>query len=167
MIIILLNIVSVHTKYGNMRDRIIINSTIKKYGSSFCIPIQKSERDILGVTIGDDLEIEVRVMERKTIPKHLGSKSIEELKTIVGPIAERNKIEHVSLFGSRSRGDFREDSDYDFLIRTGPDASLIDMGVFASDLEDVLGTPVDLANEESVSDLFLSSIKEDLREIYG
>ncbi len=48
-----------------MRDKITFNSSIKAWGKSFCIPIQKKEVDILGIDPGDDLEITVTVMERQ------------------------------------------------------------------------------------------------------
>lgn len=40
--------------------------------------------------------------------------TIEELRRTVGPIAESHGMRRVYLFGSRARGDHREDSDYDF-----------------------------------------------------
>lgn len=48
-----------------MRDQIIINSTIKKRGNGFFLPITKKEVDILEIHEGDDLEIIVTVKERK------------------------------------------------------------------------------------------------------
>jgi len=46
--------------------------------------------------------------------------NVEKIKEIIFKIAkEMNiEIEKIILFGSRARGDFREDSDYDILIVT-------------------------------------------------
>lgn len=93
--------------------------------------------------------------------------SIEMLREIVKPIAERNRIVHVRLFGSRARGEYSNDSDYDFLIDAAPDVSLLQMGCFSEELEEALGRPVSLADETMVSDVFMRSIKEDLIEIYS
>jgi len=48
-----------------MRDRIVLNTTIAQFGNSFCIPISKKEVELIGASIGDDLEVTVTVMERK------------------------------------------------------------------------------------------------------
>ena len=40
--------------------------------------------------------------------------SVSEISDIVAPIAEKYGVKKVFLFGSRARGDYREDSDYDF-----------------------------------------------------
>ena len=37
-------------------------------------------------------------------------------KNIIKNIAEKYNLQSVGIFGSRSRGDFREDSDYDIFI---------------------------------------------------
>ena len=44
--------------------------------------------------------------------------TFEELRRIVKPIAESYGMRPVYLFGSRARGDNREDSDYDFCVVT-------------------------------------------------
>ena len=95
------------------------------------------------------------------------TKSVDELRAIVAPIAKRNKIAHVSLFGSRARGDFKEESDYDFLILSESDASLMDLGRFVTDMQDALGKPISIANERSGNEVFLNSIRDDLIEIYA
>lgn len=45
--------------------------------------------------------------------------SVSEIRDIVAPIAEKYGVKKVFLFGSRARGDYREDSDYDFSIDPG------------------------------------------------
>jgi len=42
--------------------------------------------------------------------------SIEELRAIVAPVAEKYGVDKVYLFGSVARGDYNENSDYDFCI---------------------------------------------------
>ncbi len=52
--------------------------------------------------------------------KIMKDENVEKIKEIIFKIAkEMNiEIEKIILFGSRARGDFREDSDYDILIVT-------------------------------------------------
>ena len=45
--------------------------------------------------------------------------SIEEVKCIIAPIAEKYQISKVYLFGSYAKGDYREQSDIDLRIEKG------------------------------------------------
>ena len=45
--------------------------------------------------------------------------TIDEIKNIVTPIAEKYQIAQVYLFGSFARGDFDEQSDIDICIEIG------------------------------------------------
>ena len=48
-----------------MRDEITFNSTVKKIGNGWFIPIRTADKDRLGVDKGDDVEVHIIVMERK------------------------------------------------------------------------------------------------------
>ncbi len=52
------------------------------------------------------------------------------LRSIVAPIAQRNGVTEMRLFGSRSRGVYRDDSDFDLLITVGKGVTLLDVGCF-------------------------------------
>jgi len=52
-----------------MRDELTVNSTMKKHGNTYCIPIRKSERDLLEANEGDDLEVRIVVRQRKSTVK--------------------------------------------------------------------------------------------------
>jgi len=56
-------------------------------------------------------------------------------------------IRRLSLFGSVARGDMSSNSDVDLLVRFEPGRSLIDHGGLIGDLEDLLGTKVDVVSE--------------------
>jgi predicted nucleotidyltransferase len=45
--------------------------------------------------------------------------SVEELRTIVAPVAHKYGVDKIYLFGSVARGDYDDDSDYDFCIERG------------------------------------------------
>ena len=64
-------------------------------------------------------------------------------------------VEHgagnVRIFGSIARGDAQLESDVDFLVRMEPGRSLLDLVGLWQDLEDLLGTHVDVLSEGGVS----------------
>ncbi len=78
--------------------------------------------------------------------------SPEELASIVAPLAQECNISSVYLFGSRATGDYRRDSDYDFLITVNDDYDYHDYCRFADGLEDFLGTTVDIVNDSCLKD---------------
>jgi hypothetical protein len=61
--------------------------------------------------------------------------------------AARHGASHVRIFGSVARGDARETSDLDLLVRFEPDRSLIDHGLLIEDLEGLLHVAVDVVSE--------------------
>ena len=89
--------------------------------------------------------------------------TIEELRRIVEPIAESYGMRQVYLFGSRARGDNREDSDYDFCVVTSDDCDLFELGGFFADLRDALGVEIDLVCQESLRDDFSREVLRDRR----
>jgi predicted nucleotidyltransferase len=85
--------------------------------------------------------------------------SINELREIIGPIAEKYKLPRVYLFGSYARGDATDDSDVDVLIvRKGSViVSLFDLGALYNDLDESLEKAIDLVTEEA---LFQDGVKD-------
>ena len=92
--------------------------------------------------------------------------TFEELRRIVEPIAESYGIKQVYLFGSRARGDNREDSDYDFCVVTSDDCDLFELGGFFAELRDALGVEIDLVCQESLRDDFSREVLRDRRLVY-
>ena len=86
--------------------------------------------------------------------------SIQELKDIVTPLAQKYGAQRVYLFGSYARRDMTESSDVDLRIDKGSIRGLALAG-FLVDLEDALGLKVDLIPTTSLDGQFLSSIQED------
>lgn len=66
-------------------------------------------------------------------------------------IAQRHGVLSIRLFGSCARGDARKDSDVDLLITVGPDHSRWFPGGLVADLEELIGRPVDIVEEEVLS----------------
>ena len=65
-------------------------------------------------------------------------------------LADLSRLDRVRVIGSVARGDATADSDVDLLVDPRPDASLLDLAQFADDLEQLLGSPVDVLSERSL-----------------
>lgn len=73
-------------------------------------------------------------------------------------IVERHGAERPRVFGSVARGDDRDDSDLDLLVRAPRGFTLIDQAAIARELRELLGTDVDVVTEGALDD-------EDAREL--
>jgi len=71
----------------------------------------------------------------------------------------RNDITFLGVFGSYSRGEQREGSDIDFLVRFSRRKSLLDLVRIERQLSEVLGMKVDLLTEGSVSPYLIDGIR--------
>jgi len=84
------------------------------------------------------------------------SASIDEyrakLKAMLPELAEKYGVAELGLFGSRVRGDHREDSDLDVLVSFKPDPfrTLIDVVELEQLLGDRLGLKVDLSIKKNL-----------------
>ena len=78
--------------------------------------------------------------------------TLDELRAIIAPIAEKYQIPAVYVFGSYARGEATEDSDVDLLIdREGSKIrGLFDMGGLYNDLNETLGKELSLVTEQSL-----------------
>ena len=92
--------------------------------------------------------------------------SIEELKSIISPIARRYGIRRVWLFGSYARGEATSDSDLDFRVDPDETYDYIKYASFFCDLEEALSMKVDLTTTGSLGDEFLAQIAEEEIMIY-
>lgn len=92
--------------------------------------------------------------------------SIDSLKAIVAPIAEKYGVESLSVFGSYSKGTADANSDVDFLISKGKISTLFELSSFRLALEDALQIPVDLVTNTSTDRFFLDQIRKDEVMLY-
>lgn len=86
--------------------------------------------------------------------------SFEELRNIVGPIAEKHGMIRLYLFGSRARGENHKGSDYDFCLVAPLEYGLMKIGSFQYDLQEALQTEVDILCEEDMESK--PSLKEEV-----
>jgi predicted nucleotidyltransferase len=93
--------------------------------------------------------------------------SIEQIRDIVGPIAQTHGVERVMLFGSYARGDATENSDIDFFIDAGNVRDLFALSGFMSDLEEAFAKKVDVVTSGGIRPKFHDRIKDDEVIMYG
>jgi uncharacterized protein len=75
---------------------------------------------------------------------------LQEKREDILRIAAQHGASNVRIFGSVARGETRPDSDVDFLVELEPSRSLLDRVALIQDLEDLLGTKVDVATERGL-----------------
>ena len=86
--------------------------------------------------------------------------TIDEIKKISVPIAEKYGVKKLALFGSYARGEQKNTSDIDFLIEKGNIKGLEFFG-FINNLEDNFGVHVDVLTYDSLKDSFIEDAAED------
>ncbi len=72
-------------------------------------------------------------------------------------------VQHLAIYGSRSRGDERPDSDLDVIIDLVPNDrfSLLNLSGIALIIEDALGIPTQVVLRRSIRPKFRERIKDD------
>ena len=93
---------------------------------------------------------------------------IGNLSKLISPIAAKYGVERVYLFGSRARGDYSDDSDYDLSIDQGSLVRLRDFLNFIDELESALNRKVDVVCRDDVgkSGFYQSMVSSEVL-IYG
>lgn len=81
--------------------------------------------------------------------------TIEEIRSIVAPIAAAHDVDRIYLFGSYARGDATASSDIDLRVDKGRLKGLFALGPLYADLEDSLGKQLDLLTTDSLDQAFL------------
>lgn len=90
-----------------------------------------------------------------------GEYSIEELKQIITPLAEKYQIEKVFLFGSFARGDYDEKSDIDLYIEKGNLKGLFALCGFYTEITNALERKVDLLTVGGMKEDFFEQIRKE------
>jgi len=102
--------------------------------------------------------------------------TVDELKQIVTPIAEKYQLPAVYLFGSYARGDATDESDVDVLFNgRGSKIHGFLVGALYDDLQTSLGKQLDLVDEAALEQpevkaetpWFLDNIFRERVQIYG
>lgn len=91
--------------------------------------------------------------------------TIQDIKTLVLPIAKKYKVREIYLFGSYARGEANENSDLDFLVFGGEKFKLTMIFALAEELREVLKKDVDVFEINEInqdSDFYHTIMKERL-----
>jgi uncharacterized protein len=94
--------------------------------------------------------------------------TVQQLGQHAGAIRQlgaRHGAVNVRVFGSYARGNPRRDSDLDLLVGMEPGRSLLDLVGFQQDVADLLGIPVDVVTERSLSRYVRDAILADARSL--
>ena len=91
--------------------------------------------------------------------------TIEDIKKTVAEIAPKYNLKKVTLFGSRARGNFREDSDVDLIVDFPETAGLLALISLKHKLEDIWNLNVDVVSRGGLPDSILEIDRE--IEIYA
>lgn len=81
-------------------------------------------------------------------------------------LCRENDIAALRLFGSTARGEEREESDVDLLVRFSERKSLLDLIRIEEQFERALGRKVDLVTEGALSPYLRDRILRDSRVLY-
>jgi len=81
------------------------------------------------------------------------------------PVIQKHGVTSLWIFGSHARGDSRPDSDLDLLVDFESPPGFDNFMGLKIDLEDLLGTKVDLHTRSSCPDRFMRRIQPDLLHV--
>ncbi|MCK8817590.1 nucleotidyltransferase family protein [Natroniella sulfidigena] len=85
----------------------------------------------------------------------------------INQICEAEGIEIMGIFGSVSRGEEKEESDIDIIIKyKNKDKTLFDLIRLENKLTNLFGRKVDLLTEESISPYIVDEIEKDVKLLY-
>jgi uncharacterized protein len=84
------------------------------------------------------------------------------------PRFEAEGVRNVAVFGSRSRGDFRPDSDLDILLEVTPESRFSLMGLVGAEMiaSEATGLEANAFMRRSLEPVFAESIRDDVVEVF-
>lgn len=82
-------------------------------------------------------------------------------------ICRQNDVSMIGIFGSMARGDAKDASDIDLLVRFSRRKSLLSLVRLERELSEALNRKVDLLTEADISPYLRKQILEEMRVIYG
>lgn len=84
----------------------------------------------------------------------------------MSPVFEKYGITYAAIFGSFARGEAKETSDIDLMVRLGKPMGMIDYMKFINSLESVTKRKVDVLTEKSLNKHIAPYVKSDIQTIY-
>lgn len=134
----------------------------------------KTDADVIGKldSVGNKQGY-IKELIRNNLRNDSGILPIESIRLLVIPVAKKNKLDSVSLFGSYARNEAGADSDVDLLISGGDYSGLFGFLNIKEQFESALGKKVDLISRKSMDEnktasgrYFKENVLRDERLIY-
>ena len=135
----------------------------------------KTDADVIGKlnSVGNKQGY-LKDLVRENLRCDTGVLAFDSIKLLVLPVAKRNALNSISLFGSYARNEAKPESDIDLLIDGGDYSGLFGFMDLKEQFEKALGKKVDLisrtALDENKSDsglLFKRNVNREERVIYA
>ena len=113
----------------------------------------KTDADVIGKldSVGNKQGY-LKKLVRNSLRCDTGVLSVESIKLLVLPVAKRNALSSVSLFGSYARSEARPESDVDLLIDGGNYEGLFGFLDIKEQFEKALGKKVDLVSRSALDE---------------
>lgn len=90
-----------------------------------------------------------------------------EISRIIEPVLAKHPISRAEIFGSFAQGTATEDSDVDLLVEFNAPIGLLEFIHIKHELEDLLGTKVDLVEFKAIKPALKEIILQSAIPIYG
>lgn len=87
--------------------------------------------------------------------------TLRERRAEILEIGRQHGIRMIRVFGSVSRGDSTPTSDVDLLVDLEQGRSLLDLGGFVADVQDLLGCRVDVVSARGLRERFRDRVLQD------
>ena len=113
----------------------------------------KTDADVIGKldSVGNKQGY-LKNLVRSSLRCDSGVLSVDSIKLLVLPVAKRNALSRVSLFGSYARSEARPESDVDLLIDGGNYEGLFGFLDIKEQFEKALGKKVDLVSRSALEE---------------
>lgn len=94
---------------------------------------------------------------------------IQNSRKRISEICEKYQIKELSLFGSQARGDFSNNSDFDFLVDFKSEAriSFFDLGRIQNELEEIVKKKVDLVPKDGLKPIIRQKVLAEAEVVYA
>ncbi len=93
--------------------------------------------------------------------------SLEEITQKIIPTLQANDVEFAGVFGSAARGEGREDSDVDIVVRFSKRKGLIGLIGLERQISEALGKKAQVLTEQAIHPYIQKNVLKDLKIIYG
>lgn len=93
--------------------------------------------------------------------------TLDEIRSVAVPIAEKYGVDAMYLFGSYARGEATSGSDLDFRIERGRIQSLFELSAMYGDLSSQFQKELDLLTSQNLEPEFLAAIRPEEVLLYA